>query len=34
LELRVKTWPEPLLITESMQDHKQHIDNRLLINIA
>src|SRR5215203_1306875 len=33
LELRVKTWPEPLLVTESMQDHKQHINNRLIITI-
>ena len=34
LELRAKTWPEPLLITESMQDHKQHICNNLIINIT
>src|SRR5215203_5753844 len=27
LELQVSTWPEPLLATENMQEHKQQIDD-------
>ena len=34
LELQASTWPEHLLVTESMQDHKQHIDITLIINIT
>ena len=34
LELQVSTWPEPLLATESMQDHKQHIYDRSIINLT
>src|SRR5215203_5284796 len=29
LELQASTWPEHLLVTESMQDHKQHIDLKI-----
>ena len=34
LELQASSWPEHLLVTESMQDHKQHIDITLIINIT
>ena len=34
LELQASTWPEHLLVTESMQDHIQHICNNLIINIT
>src|SRR5215218_9329076 len=34
LELQVSTWPDPLLATESMQEHKQHIYDRLIINLT